>query len=545
MKRDLVADILQIDELVDLAVGVAGDVAEGGREGRLLLQAVNGQHREELVHGPHIRQGLEDAEIGDELIGQGLVEVLELLGDVLHALVAEDARELAADLPEHDLALGPVVQGQVAQVEHRDELVLLGDGVVVHLGEVLHGDVVPGVGQLLQHLGLLPRQFHAVLGVGRVDQADDVDDGHGMIGGDRPSRFAHQGRHRHLFLAADLLGGVDHIGGVFLERVVHGTREGGPAAVIVHGHATAHVQVLQGHAPLAQLGVHPRGLLHGRLDLPYVRDLAAHVEVQFLQGIQHAALLESRDGFQDLLGVETELGVVPRRVLPFPAAHGVELEAQAQQGFHLQFLGHLQDQGQFRHLLHGDEHIAAGLLGQEGHADEGLVLVAVASHQGLGVQVHGKGDHQLGFRPCFQPKAVLVTRFHDLIHHLLQLIGLHGIDALVVAFVVEFLDGLPEGLVELRHPPGEDLRKSQGERRIDPFFLQVLDDFVQIAAEILILRGIDLQVSLAVDAEEVVTPLLHAVHRHRILKREVFHGHLDDPPLGTKFVIRKMGQFIQ
>ena len=41
--------VLQVDEAVDLSVGVAGDVDEDGIDGRLLVEAVERRDREELV----------------------------------------------------------------------------------------------------------------------------------------------------------------------------------------------------------------------------------------------------------------------------------------------------------------------------------------------------------------------------------------------------------------------------------------------------------------------------------------------------------------
>jgi hypothetical protein len=163
--------------------------------------------------------------------------------------------------------LAPVLQAQVAQVEKGEHLVLLRDGVVVHLGEILHGDVVPGVGQLLEDLGLVAREGPRVLGVRGVDEADDVHHHHLVIGHDGPARLAEQIRHGHLLLGADVLGGVDHVGGVLGDGVVHGAAEGGLAAVVVHAQAAAHVQVADGHAHLTELGVDAGGLLHGRLHL--------------------------------------------------------------------------------------------------------------------------------------------------------------------------------------------------------------------------------------------------------------------------------------
>ncbi len=216
----------------------------------------------------------------------------------------------------------------------------------------------------------------------------------------------------------------------------------------------------------------------------------------------------------------------------------------ADERLHLQLLGHLQDEGELGHLLHGDDHLAAGLPGQEGHADEGLVLVAVAEDQRLGVQVHAEGDHQLGLGAGLQAVVVLVPGPDDLVHHLLDLVGLDGVDALVAPFVAELDDGAAEGLVHLHHPVVEHLGEAQVQETLGvversrlhelagavvggdaPGFLAVLDDLVDIAGERFVLGGGDLQVALGIDAEVAVAPLLDAVQRGGVLDGPVLHGH--------------------
>ena len=53
----------RVDELVDLAVAVAGDVGDDRRPCGRFVEAVDRHDREELVDGPDIGQGLEQAEV--------------------------------------------------------------------------------------------------------------------------------------------------------------------------------------------------------------------------------------------------------------------------------------------------------------------------------------------------------------------------------------------------------------------------------------------------------------------------------------------------
>ena len=92
---------------------------------------------------------------------------------------------------------------------------------MVHLAEILDGDVVAGVGQLFQDLRFRARELDFVLRVGGVDEADDVHHDDLVVRDDGAPGFTQEVRHRHLFLGADVLGGVDHVCGVLLDGVVH------------------------------------------------------------------------------------------------------------------------------------------------------------------------------------------------------------------------------------------------------------------------------------------------------------------------------------
>jgi hypothetical protein len=215
----------------------------------------------------------------------------------------------------------------------------------------------------------------------------------------------------------------------------------------------------------------------------------------------------------------------PNLALPLAAAHRVELEAQAQQGLHFQFLGHLEDERELGHLLDGDQHVAPGLAGQQGHPDERFVLVAVAGDQGFRVQIHGQGDHELGLGARFQAVAVLVAGFADLVDDLLHLVAFDRVDPLVGPLVFVFPDGLVEGLVQLGDPRGEDLRKPDHQRRVGALPAQLLDNFEHIAAEVLIPGRVHFQMPFAVHSKEAITPFLDAVHRNGVLDGEILDGH--------------------
>ena len=86
MQGQRVADVAQVDELVDLAVGIAGDVHQRGFAGGALVEAADGHDGEQLAERPVIEQRLEDREIAEVLVAEAVFELADFLGHVGLAL---------------------------------------------------------------------------------------------------------------------------------------------------------------------------------------------------------------------------------------------------------------------------------------------------------------------------------------------------------------------------------------------------------------------------------------------------------------------------
>ena len=128
-----------------------------------------------------------------------------------------------------------------------------------------------------------------------------------MVRGDGPSALRDYGGAGHIFILADLLDGVDHVIGVFSERIVGAGGRGRVGAVIVHRKAATYIEVLDiGH--LARLGIDPGRFVHGILDGSDIRDLRADVEVDHLQAVCDTSLFQYLHQLQSLAGGEAELG---------------------------------------------------------------------------------------------------------------------------------------------------------------------------------------------------------------------------------------------
>ena len=149
---------------------------------------------------------------------------------------------------------------------------------------------------------------------------------------------------RHAGLVADALDAEDHVVGVFLQRVVDRRLEVGLRAVVVDAEAAADVEVLDAGADAVQLDVDAGRLGQGVLDVADVGDLAAQVEVDQLQAVGHAALLEVLEGLQHLGERQAELGAVAGAGLPAAGAARRQLDAHADDRPDVQLLGIADDQ---------------------------------------------------------------------------------------------------------------------------------------------------------------------------------------------------------
>ncbi len=147
---------------------------------------------------------------------------------------------------------------------------------------------------------------------------------HRVVRGDGSPALADDRGNRHVALRARGLDVRDHVGCVLLELVVLRGVEVDLRPVVVDREAAADVEVAHLAAHLRQLDVDVRGFLHRVLDRDDARDLAADVEVQELQTVEHAALSQAIDDLDHLRAVEAELGAVAGRVRPAPDALGAE-----------------------------------------------------------------------------------------------------------------------------------------------------------------------------------------------------------------------------
>ena len=152
-------------------------------------------------------------------------------------------------------------------------------------------------------------------------------------------------------------------------------------------------------------------------------------------------------------GIEPERGAITARSRPQSFRAGGEPEADAEGGpdserFRalddgIQLAGHFDDEND------PDSHPG----GLKREVDEGVVLVAVADEEGLGIFQVGEGGEELGTGSGFEAVVVAAPEFHDFLNDLLLLVDLDGIDAAVLATVAALFNGMSKGAVEFLDAP--------------------------------------------------------------------------------------------
>ena len=143
--------VAAVDEAVDLAVGVAGDVGQHAAAVGLFVQPVDRHDREELVDRPGVGHRLEDRVVAEVRVGEHRLQALELVGDVVE--LADDVQDLRADAEEQPLGQAAVLERAVAEAEQVQHRVLADLGVVVVLHEVLLVHAAVGVEQVHDRRG--------------------------------------------------------------------------------------------------------------------------------------------------------------------------------------------------------------------------------------------------------------------------------------------------------------------------------------------------------------------------------------------------------
>ncbi|MNQ67247.1 hypothetical protein D3C85_817630 [compost metagenome] len=508
MHRQAGLDALLVDVVLDLAVGVAGQVLQHRASLRLLIEAMDRQDRQNLVDRPGVRQALEHREVADVLVGQLVVELVE------HRAVRALARlQLVVQAPaDGEVALlgqRLLRQRQLAGGILRSRLADEVGGAPVGLGDHLRIARAEQVDQRLQRLRLLQRRIERRHAVVVALDVGDLHHQHGVVGGHRPAALGEDVRVRQLLAVAELLEHVDHGGGVVVHVVVDRAGVARVGAVVVDAQAAADVDVVDRQAEGAQLAVVADRLAKALAVVGDVGDLRAHVEVQQADALVEAGGAEALDHRQQLGGGQAELGLLAAGVGPLGGRQRGQPHAQADLRGDAEGLGLLNHQRHLGFLLDDDEQAVTELLADQRQADELAVLVAVAD-DGAALRRQRQHGQQLGLGAGFQADGDVLGG-DDVLHHRLLLVDLDRVQRGVAVAVAETGDIGVEGAGELAHAILEDAGKAHQQRQRQPGSAQLADQVVQIDGHAVGTLRADLDVAGLVDREVAGAPVADAV----------------------------------
>ena len=81
----------------------------------------------------------------------------------------------------------------------------------------------------------------------------------------------------------------------------------------------------------------------------------------------------------------------------------------------------------------------------------------------------------------------------------------------MAALILKLLNGFAKRGLKLADLAKDELRKPKQNRCIDAAFVQVVNDLFYVSGEVLIFRGVDDEVALAVYTEIIGTPIINSI----------------------------------
>ena len=374
-------------EIRDFSIGVASDVLESAVVVRFLVQSVDWHDWEELVDGPGIRQRMEDGEIAEVLVCQEFVENAELLGSMLHGV--RQRVDFVSYSPVHTFHFGTG-----AEVEHTVSEEVEGFfadllGIVPVLQHGSSGKVVPDVVEVFSQLMVAFLDFEFIRHDRQFGCSQHFHDEHGMVGSQGASTLGDEVGLRNVVGFCHFRESIDTVVHVFLNGIVDATlgiRTAG--TVVIHAQSTTAIDEFHVVTHLAELHIELGCFAECILNATNLRDLTADMEVNQLQAVLHAVLVDVVEGSKELTASETELAGIATTFFPFATTRSSQFDANTDIRTHVEVLGNLCDGFQLVQFLHHDKHALTHLLGKHSQFNVALVFIAVADDERVALHVH-------------------------------------------------------------------------------------------------------------------------------------------------------------
>jgi len=461
MQGQRLGDAVAVDVVLDVAVGVAGEVLDNGVHGGRFVEPGERHDGEELADAPDVGQRLEHGEVAKVLTGQALAQALAELGVVPRALLQ---RGVGIARGGDEQAFGGGALGQ-ADAPGGVACLRVSEGTTGIL------EALPGRGRRggIQPPEVVQRRGGVRGGGGRLGGrhalgVDHVGEQHGVVGRHRAPGLGQDRRVRQIRLGADGAQFTHHHVRVLLERVVHRERRARALADVVHGQAAADIDGGDGRAQTDEFGIVARRFLQARCQVAPVGDLRAHVEMQHAQPVERAALAQRLDDGQHLLRGQAELGLLAARVLPRAVTDRGQTHAHPQLGDHAQRRRDFGDERDLGGLFDHDAHLQTQAQADERQADVFAVLVAVADDDAGGRLHQRKHGHQFRLAAGLQADARIV-RALEVFQHGALLIHLDRVHSGVAAAVVMAPTGVLEGLAQGVDALAQHIHKAHQQRQ--------------------------------------------------------------------------------
>src|SRR5206468_2819120 len=223
MKRERLAHILQIGELGNLAVGIAGNVNNRALSVRRSRQAMDWHDWKKLTERPVIEERLEDGKVADVLITQRCLQVFHFLGYKLQPAV--HVRDLLGELPIEGVDLRFRFEFEQAEVERFLRFFLDLLDVVQTLNAIAALEPLFHIENVVNKFVIFLSRFDSDLRRGLLDRTECLDHEHRMMGDHGASAFIDDGGMRDAFGIAHVHDVPDDVVGVFLKRIIGGAVE--------------------------------------------------------------------------------------------------------------------------------------------------------------------------------------------------------------------------------------------------------------------------------------------------------------------------------
>src|SRR3989441_1129509 len=446
VQRESVEHVAQVDELVDLAVGIAGDVHQGRLARRAFVEAADRHDRKQLAERPVVEQRLEHGKVAEVLVAEAVFELADFFGNV--GLAAETFDDFLADFPVEMFDLRFVRQFQQAEREHIVRVLAAFERIVVGLELVQLANVLLDVEQFLDQRVFVFAAGEFYVLPDFANGAEHFDDQHAVVRHEGAAAFADDVRVGHFLRVANVADVINDVIGVFLQGVIGRAVERGPAAVVIDTEAAADVDVFDGETHFVKLAVETGGLLDGLFDGENVRHLRTDVKMDQLEAVREVFRFEQFDRGEQFNCAQTELGVFAGALRPFPGPFAEQPGPDADERFDSEWPRHADDLLQLLQLLNDHDDFLAQLDPHQRHADEDGVFVTVADDEAVRIGLEREAREQFRLAADFQTEPVGFAGVENFFNDFAQLIDLDGKHAAVFALVVEFGDGTAERFVD-------------------------------------------------------------------------------------------------